>query len=90
LKRGPEVLRDAGAHVAPFTGAWIETIIACINALRAITSPPSRGRGLKRPSSDGFAVDHASPPSRGRGLKRSLKVRAAALEAGRPLHGGVD
>ena len=34
-------------HVAPFTGAWIETCTRRLGST-ALPSPPSRGRGLKR------------------------------------------
>ena len=36
-------------RVAPFAGAWIETSVHSIEALIALTSRPSRARGLKLP-----------------------------------------
>ena len=34
--------------VAPFAGAWIETELPRVSITASDTSPPSRGRGLKR------------------------------------------
>ena len=55
--------------VAPFAGAWIETL-RLMKSPNSKKSPPSRGRGLKHhPHADRAAI-FWSPPSRGRGLKR--------------------
>jgi len=37
----------SGMSVAPFTGAWIETIIPFAVFAKALMSRPSRARGLK-------------------------------------------
>ena len=55
--------------VAPFTGAWIETMHHLPHSLQKYGSPPSRGRGLKRRLPARNEMQDASPPSRGRGLK---------------------
>ena len=55
-------------EVAPFTGAWIETIHAT-SFFDNTQSPPSRGRGLKHRLRARLLSGYASPPSRGRGLK---------------------
>ena len=54
--------------IAPFTGAWIETVVNWKSTLSK-SSHPSRVRGLK-PGDDGRHQDRgASHPSRVRGLK---------------------
>ena len=35
------------AHVAPHAGAWIETLLPARRLKGPVTSPPTRGRGLK-------------------------------------------
>ena len=46
LKLGPHVVEHQQPHVAPFTGAWIETR-RWPDGRAEGESPPSRGRGLK-------------------------------------------
>ena len=36
-------------EVAPYAGVWIETSAKSTNTSQKKTSPPTRGRGLKRP-----------------------------------------
>ena len=55
--------------VAPFTGAWIETIVAAPERENP-QSRPSRARGLKQGRKKGSAIAGGSRPSRARGLKR--------------------
>src|SRR5579875_2322578 len=75
-------------HVAPCTGAWIETSAHMPSAMEA-WSPPARGRGSKPVDNSGEVSSDLSPPARGRGSK--LKAATASpLLTGRPLHGGVD
>ena len=59
-------------------------------AARRRSSPPVRGRGLKR--QDGWNKDQPlkeSPPVRGRGLKRPMRFSLPPLPS-RPPCGGVD
>ena len=62
-------VEDGDKHyVAPFTGAWIE-IQCAVSWSTAVSSLPSRERGLKCVA---YLADHkhiASLPSRERGLK---------------------
>ena len=75
-------------EVALFTRAWIE-IQPEMEALDAVPSPSSRGRGLKSISTNHHREQTVSPSSRGRGLK-SEDYTMNQLVSGRPLHEGVD
>ena len=78
-----EVGFDDATKVAPFAGAWIETITATTAAISAIRSPPSRGRGSKPGGGRGPHHIQRSPPSRGRGSKLSDR-RAVRLPTESP------
>ena len=75
--------------VAPFTGAWIEIIVAFAWSWASCKSLPSRGRGLKSKCLRLCISNHKSLPSRGRGLKLLLED-GTKVTIGRSLHGGVD
>ncbi len=68
LKRPATRQTEKRPTVAPFTGAWIETLTAGFGWLPR-PSPPSRGRGLKQRRNCRRLANGMSPPSRGRGLK---------------------
>jgi len=74
--------------VAPFTGAWIETLLQPRIDF-VLRSRPSRARGLKLVNADISVIFQESRPSRARGLKlrRRRPQRAMACRA---LHGRVD
>ena len=57
-------------EVAPFAGAWIETLPCSGIRQMDCRSPPSRGRGSKQNLKRGRLKNVESPPSRGRGSKR--------------------
>ena len=59
--------------VAPFTGAWIETVKFIDRCLRSM-SHPSRVRGLKPSESFTSALAPVSHPSRVRGLKLLYQI----------------
>ena len=69
MKPKPQDSQLRQHQIAPFTGARIETMNRQIDSCAAHGSPPSRGRGLKRPSCGLRGKRSGSPPSRGRGLK---------------------
>ena len=48
LKHFPVFSLSVGALVAPFTGAWIETVVGVMGSPGAMASPLSQGRGLKQ------------------------------------------
>ena len=53
--------QEMALWVAPFAGAWIETKTLSVNSRRSL-SPPSRGRGLKRPLlKDGVRLAWVAP-----------------------------
>ena len=56
---------------------------------KSMSSPPARGRGLKRKLIVGYRAPHLSPPARGRGLKL-LGLAPGLWGSSRPPHGGVD
>ena len=58
------------ANVAPYAGAWIETISVPAASVILTASPPTRGRGLKLVVDIVCTPQKPSPPTRGRGLKR--------------------
>ena len=60
--------------VAPFAGAWIETSWASVNPSFASQSPPSRGRGSKRPCRSGPSAPARRRPLRG-GVDRNKGQR---------------
>ena len=49
LKRHAEYNVPSSVVVAPYAGAWIETIHILATRSPHTPSPPTRGRGLKRP-----------------------------------------
>ena len=55
--------------VAPYAGAWIETLHVSMYGKLNKRSPPMRGRGLKLAEEYYAALESQSPPMRGRGLK---------------------
>ena len=75
--------------VALFTRAWIEILNSLSPVVIFITSPSSRGRGLKFLRTVIKLVALQSPSSRGRGLKYLFGIYLSAKSC-RPLHEGVD
>ena len=73
---------DASSGVAPYAGAWIETLCGTRRITRWV-SPPTRGRGSKPQRVRKGAYDRRSPPTRGRGSKHFLRTchRSASLVA---------
>ena len=74
-------------RVAPFAGAWIETISEGGLDLIGRMSPPSRGRGSKLRASSRAACHPASPPSRGRGSKLFRKDAGSSYDWSPPSRG---
>ena len=79
------------SRVAPFTGAWIETVLEAVaDALKRL-SHPSRVRGLKLDARITHAeLKEKSHPSRVRGLKHRLQLLVHPWPPCRTLHGCVD
>ena len=75
--------------VAPFTGAWIETFEIQPKPA-GITSPPSRGRGLKLKLKSDMAEDYWVAPFTGAWIETEKSQRNRTMRVRRPLHGGVD
>ena len=74
--------------VAPRVGAWIETRVAFVSVVSAL-SPLAWGRGLKLLFAFVAYCAYASPLAWGRGLKRAWSI-ASAAKIRRPSRGGVD
>ena len=82
-------LRSPPPRVAPFAGAWIETL-GLARREGGSRSPPSRGRGSKLVIRRQVLIRRPGRPLRG-GVDRNLAGRGLeGAGVGRPLRGGVD
>ena len=76
--------------VAPYTGAWIETLNRTMKIMAVPGSHPTRVRGLKQiPSADGY-YGHCVAPYTGAWIETSIRTISASCSMGRTLHGCVD
>ena len=73
MKHMTDFGRRTGDMVAPRAGAWIETKVNRRRGNMDKSSPPARGRGLKRPRQGFMILRLRSPPARGRGLKHRAR-----------------
>jgi len=76
--------------VAPFAGAWIETIKTWIDDPLPPESPPSRGRGLKRVDQQHDPGDKRVAPFAGAWIETCRRAATRCCFSSRPLRGGVD
>ena len=77
-----------GHGVAPYVGAWIETVLGCLDDNRT-KSHPTWVRGLKLDIGDRVISDRGSHPTWVRGLKLESHL-SITLQASRTLRGCVD
>ena len=89
LKRSIGIAEYAGSEVAPYAGAWIETLSACPNMARS-PSLPTRERGLKHGLVALTLSGKKSLPTRERGLKRLSVLPHQMAGKRRSLRGSVD
>ena len=75
--------------VAPYAGAWIETIADSPPREVEVVAPYAGAWIETLRTRTTMAESDASPPTRGRGLKPVVQGGAAVHES-RPLRGGVD
>ena len=75
-------------RVAPYTGAWIETLLA-LTSKPLDESHPTRVRGLKLATTYTQVGEPASHPTRVRGLKPEARHIQTPILC-RTLHGCVD
>ena len=87
----PEVeLGMIGLIVAPYTGAWIETLITSKYKDKIEQSHPIRVRGLKPAINMVFNLIYKSHPIRVRGLKPQKPIHHPPRSFRRTLYGCVD
>ncbi len=76
--------------VAPHAGAWIETPERGLFVAVANTSPPTRGRGLKRTTIGGSSGGCTVAPHAGAWIETNIILSPDNVLASRPPRGGVD
>jgi len=90
LKLATEATEAVLCHIAPITGARIETSGDRTHGAPG-TIAPITGARIETFSRGGrLLADHISPPSRGRGLKLRRLPPMLAAPPDRPHHGGAD
>ena len=73
--------------VAPLAGAWIETGVLLISIVRAVTSRPSRARGLKLTITTKVSKSNRVAPLAGAWIETAQEELAKANTEVAPLAG---